>query len=54
MVLKALSEKSPTLVARTAGAGCLEVNLERPSVDLALVIVLSGEGDRLPDESDRL
>lgn len=53
-MLKPLSVKFPTLVDRTAGAGFLDSNLDRPSVDLALVTARSGDGDRLPDESDRL
>lgn len=54
-MLKPLSGKPPTLVDRVAGSGWLSVlNLKRPSVDLAFVIVLSGEGERLPDDKDRL
>lgn len=54
-MLKPLSGKPPILVDRVAGSGLLSVvNLERPSVDLAFVSILSGEGERLPDDRDRL
>ena len=53
-MLNPLSLKPPILVERTAGAVFSDVNLESPSVDLALVMVRSGEGDRVPDEEDRL
>ena len=54
-MLKPLSGKPPILVDRVACSGLLSVvNLKRPSVDLAFVIVLSGEGERLPDDRVRL
>lgn len=53
-MLKPLSVKFPTLVDRTAGVGFSDLNLDSPSVDLALVTARSGDGVRLPDESDRL